>query len=585
MILQALKEYYDRKAADPKSGIAPEGWEIRCFSYAAEIDESGEFVCFHELKELVDGKPQGKLFLVPSLGEKKGNGIKANFLWENIEYLFAIPVPTPLKPNPDIERVQAQHSAFIEKLQTLDGNSVILNALRQYKVDDSDKDRVRSDPLWDDARKANQFVTLSMKTANTTGWLPVAANDEVRASVNRSRPAKDADGYCLVSGSFAEIVRLEPAGIKGVYGLDGKAERTMVSFNQDAFISYRKAKNYNAPIGKQAAFAYATALNTLLGKNSNQHLLVGDASTLFWSAKRTSFESDFSFFFQEPPKDDPDAGTRVVRNLFESVSNGAYREDDGKEKFYLLGLSPNAARISVRFWQVGTVAEFAERIRRHFEDLRIVKPPKEPEFYSLWRLLVNIAIQDKSENIPPNVAGDFMRSILDGTPYPQTLLQSALRRVHSDTENRVKPVRAALIKAYLNRYLRAHPNKGEKEIEMALDTEQPSVGYQLGRLFAVLEKIQEEASPGLNATIRERYYGSACSSPVTVFGTLMRLKNHHLAKLDNKGRAVNLEKLVGEIVSHFDDFPPHLDLHEQGKFAIGYYHQRQDFFTKKDKND
>lgn len=582
MILQALKEYYDRKAADPESGIAPEGWELRRFSYAAEIDENGKFVCFHELKEIVGGKPQGKLFLVPSLGEKKGNGIKANFLWENIEYLFAIPVPTPVKPNPDIERVNAQHSSFLEKLRKLDGNSIILNALKQYRVDDSDRCRIQSDPLWEDVKKANQFIALSMKTEKTTGWLPVVADKEVRASVDKTRPAKNANGYCLISGNLAELVRLEPAGIKGVYGLDGKADRTMVSFNQDSFISYHKAKNYNAPIGKQAAFAYTTALNTLLGKDSNQHLLIGDASTIFWSARRTNFESDFSFFFREPPKDDPDSGTRAIKNLFESVSNGAYREDNGNEKFYILGLSPNAARISVRFWQVGTVSEFSSRIRQHFEDLRIVKPSKEPEFYSIWRLLVNIATQDKNENIPPNLAGDFMRSILDGMPYPQTLLRAALRRICSDTEYRVKPVRAALIKAYLNRYLRAHPNKAGKEIEMSLDVEQPSVGYQLGRLFAALEKIQEEGNPGINATIRERYYGAACSSPVTVFGTLMRLKNHHLAKIENKGRAVNLERLLTEIVGHFDDFPSHLDLHEQGKFAIGYYHQRQDFFTKKE---
>ena len=161
-------------------------------------------------------------------------------------------------------------------------------------------------------------------------------------------------------------------------------------------------------------FAYATALNTLLSRDSTQRLQIGDASTVFWSARRTQFESDFAFFFKEPEKDDPDAGTRRIRNLFESPKTGAYVEDSGDEKFYTLGLSPNAARISVRFWQVGTVAEFADRIRRHFEDLSIAKPPKEPEFYSLWRLLVNVATQDKSENIPPNVAGDFMRSILDG---------------------------------------------------------------------------------------------------------------------------------------------------------------------------
>ena len=214
--------------------------------------------------------------------------------------------------------------------------------------------------------------------------------------------------------------------------------------------------------------------------------------------------------------------------------------------------------------------------------MEIVKPPKEPVYYSLWRLLANVATQDKSENIPPNVAGDFMRAILAGTPYPTTLLQAALRRIHSDTENRVKPIRAALIKAYLNRYHRIYINPNHKEILMSLDVNQTSVGYQLGRLFATLEKIQEEANPGLNATIRERFYGAACASPVSVFANLLRLKNHHLAKMESKGRIVNFEKLLAEIIGHFDDFPAHLDLHEQGRFAIGYYHQRQDFFTKKD---
>ena len=177
-----------------------------------------------------------------------------------------------------------------------------------------------------------------------------------------------------------------------------------------------------------------------------------------------------------------------------------------------------------------------------------------------------------------------MRSILDNTPYPATLLQSVLRRIRSDTEQRVKPVRAALIKAYLNRRIRAQ-SLNEKELTVGLDKEQTSQAYHLGRLFAALEKIQEEANPGLNATIRERYYGAACGSPVTVFPTLMRLKNHHLAKLENKGRVVNLERIIGEIVGHFDDFPAHLDLYEQGKFAVGYYHQRQDFFSSKEGKD
>lgn len=174
-----------------------------------------------------------------------------------------------------------------------------------------------------------------------------------------------------------------------------------------------------------------------------------------------------------------------------------------------------------------------------------------------------------------------MRAILEGTPYPATLLQAALRRIRSDTEYRVKPVRAALIKAYLNRYYRFYPNESHKEVGVSLDKYQPSVGYHLGRLFAVLEKIQEEANPNLNATIRERYYGAACAQPVTVFANLLRLKNHHLAKLENKGRVVNFEIMLSEILANVEDFPAYLDLHEQGRFAVGYYHQRQWFYSKK----
>ena len=249
--------------------------------------------------------------------------------------------------------------------------------------------------------------------------------------------------------------------------------------------------------------------------------------------------------------------------------------------FYILGLSPNASRLTIRFWHRGTIAEFATRIKQYFDDFRIVKPPNEPEFYSVWQVLVNIAVQNKTSNIPPNLAGDFMRAILDGLPYPNTLLQAAIRRIKSDTEYRVRPVRAALVKAYLNRYYRFYPSPLYREVGVALDITLPSVGYQLGRLFAVLEKIQEEANPGINTTIRERYYAAACSAPVTVFANLMRLKNHHLAKLDRKPRVIEFEQLLGEIIEKLDGFPAHLDLHEQGMFAIGYYHQRQAFFSKK----
>ena len=577
MILQALKEYYDRKAADSESGIAPEGWEWKEIPFIVVLDLKGNLKQLEDTREGEGKKKRGKLFLVPQ-GVKKTSGIAANLLWDTAGYIFGIVSTEGLsddKVRKATARAPEQKKAFIERIKDDLPETSRTKAVLGF-LSAVEREALERMPVWEDIYQSNSVISFRFEDERDL----FCRSAEVLAALGDQNSAKQADGLCLVSGATDRISELHTS-IKGVYGAQTSGAN-IVSFNLDAFRSFGKKQGANAPVGERAMFAYTTALNTLLSRDSAQRLQVGDASTVFWSARKTSFESDFAFFFKEPEKDDPDAGTRRIRNLVESPQTGAYVEDSGDEKFYVLGLAPNAARIAIRFWQVGTVAEFADRIRRHFEDLSIVKPPKEPEFYSLWRLLVNIATQDKSENIPPNVAGDFMRSILDGTPYPQTLLQSALHRVHSDTENRVKPVRAALIKAYLNRYLRAHPNKGEKEIEMALDTEQPSIGYQLGRLFAVLEKIQEEASPGLNATIRERYYGSACSSPVTAFGTLMRLKNHHLAKLDNKGRAVNLEKLVGEIVSHFDDFPAHLDLHEQGRFAIGYYHQRQDFFTKKD---
>jgi CRISPR-associated protein Csd1 len=244
----------------------------------------------------------------------------------------------------------------------------------------------------------------------------------------------------------------------------------------------------------------------------------------------------------------------------------------------VLGLAPNAARIAIRLWVVGTVAEISLRTKQYFDELAIAHTTKDTPYLPLFRILVNIAVQSKSENIPPNLAGDVMRSILSGRPYPFTLLSAAVRRCRS--EQHVKYPRAAIIKAYLNRYSQ------KEEITVSLDRNNSNAAYRLGRLFAVLEKIQEEANPGINATILDRYYGAASANPVSVFATLLKLKNHHLAKLDNPGRKTNFEKLLGEIFSELPaDLPSNLSLQDQGRFAVGYYHQRQDFFTKRDSHD
>jgi CRISPR-associated protein Csd1 len=223
------------------------------------------------------------------------------------------------------------------------------------------------------------------------------------------------------------------------------------------------------------------------------------------------------------------------------------------------------------------VADTAQHIRQHFDDCAMVHHPGKVEHLSLFRLLVSTALQRKSENIQPNIAGELMKAILAGTPYPQTLLAAAVRRCRAERE--IPYPRAALLKAVLARAARFY-HQPEQEVGMALDTGNPNIGYRLGRLFATLEKIQEEASPGINATIRDRFYGAASGTPVAAFPHLMKLKNHHLAKLENRGRAVNLERVVGEIMDGIVDFPTHLSLQDQARFAVGYYHQRQFFFTK-----
>ena len=217
-------------------------------------------------------------------------------------------------------------------------------------------------------------------------------------------------------------------------------------------------------------------------------------------------------------------------------------------------------------------------IRQHFDDLSIVRSPRDPEFLPVWRLLVATAAQGKSENIPPPLAGETLRAILAGTPYPQSLLIAALQRIRAE-QGAVNYVRAALIKAILVRNTRFYyPDK--LEVAVSLDLQNPNIGYRLGRLFAVLERAQELASPGLNATIRDRFYGSASATPVTAFPYLLKLKNHHLNKLAT-GQVIWLENLIAQILEAATHFPPTLSLDDQGRFAIGYYHQRQDFFTKK----
>ena len=430
---------------------------------------------------------------------------------------------------------------------------------------------------WKGARESCAFVAFRFVDGGAT----IFDDEAVRSVVDGLSATGDGEsGIDLVGGGRGPVALLHPA-IKGIAGANTTGAN-IVSFNFRAATSFEKEQGRNAPVGVRSAFEYTTALNTLLAKDSKQKMMVGDATVVFWAERDDPFETELANFFAESSKDDPDRLSDSVRALFLSPKTGAFALDGDGTRFYVLGLSPNAARIAIRFWYVGTVAEMAGRFREYFEDLLIVHGAKDREHLSLWRLLVSTAALGKSENIAPNLAGNFMRSILEGLPFPESLQQAVLTRIK--VEHEVSYPRAKLIKGCLNRKWRFNNPNNERMLTVSLDTQNTNAGYRLGRLFSVLERIQEAANPGLNATIKDRFYASASTTPATAFANLMRLAVHHLSKLakEKPGYKVNLEKTMQEILDGIGGFPPHLALDDQGQFAIGYYHQRQAFFTKKD---
>lgn len=570
MILQALNEYYERKAADPESGIAPEGFEYKEIPFIIILDENGNLVNIEDTRQNINKILRARSYLVPQ-GQKRASNIKANLLWDNAEYIFGIPI----KGKP--ERVAQQHDDFVRRIQTLElREDTGIAAILTFLSGDV-KSVISSNSHTEEIRAINPFMSFRLNTDTEL----ICQRQAVLEKLSQIGGSEVKTEFCLVSGTLDAPAKLQPS-IKGVRGANTTGGN-IVSFNLPAFNSYGKEQGGNAPMGKKASFAYTTALNHILRKDSAQKLQVGDATVAFWSDRKSHLEDDFRDLFDEPEKDNPDKLTEKVKALLQSVNTGILPVEDHNTHFFILGLSPNSARISIRFWHAGTVAEFSHKIARHFQDLEIVHAPYQRDYLSIWWFLRSVAALGRSENIPPNLAGDWMRTILNGSPYPESLLQSAIRRLHAERE--VSYERASLIKACLNRKIRFQ-NQPEKEMTVSLDKENVNAGYRIGRLFAALEKIQEEANSGINTTIRDRYYSSASGTPASVFPILLRMKNHHLGKLE-KGRVIYFERLLGDVMSNIgaDGFPAQLSLADQGRFAIGYYHQRQAFFTKSDKNE
>lgn len=586
MILQALTQYYQRKA-DNGSDIAPQGFEYKQIPFIIVIDKDGNFVQLEDTRGADSKTKKGNSFLAPLASTRSGKNSAdvANLLWDHYGYIFAHP-----KEDTDTAIVMAnrQHQAFKQRINEVltKTNDSGLKAVKEFLTNQTNIDLVKNTDTWQQCLKI-KGCNLTFRLQGETDL--ICQSKAIQSYIaNQSNYAEDESnessekGICLITGNKDTIARLhQPIG-----GVNAKPA-PFASINLDAFESYNKSQGYGFPVSEKGMFEYTTALNTLL--KSDNRFRIGETVAVCFSEKQSEFEDELALLFGDNvKKDNPDEFVNTVKNLFSSIHNGAYTKDDGTQKMYVLGLSPNVARIVVRFWYESTVADMAINIAQWFDDIRMVKGINSPypEYMPLLRLLCNLVFEGKSENLPPNLVADTTKAILNGGILPITLLQMAIRR--NRAEQSVTYARASLIKAYLNRKIRFNCSKNttkNKEITVSYDPNRQDIGYVLGALFATLEKVQEDSSESkINATIKDRYYGSASSTPLTVFATLIKLSQHHLSKISKikPNRAVYFNRELGEIMNKIDEFPSHLNMEQQGLFAIGYYQKRQDFFVKKE---
>ena len=581
MILHALTQYYQRKAKSD-GGVAPEGFENKEIPFIIVIDKEGKFIQLEDTRELKNKKKIARTFLVPKgLGRSGRKSYEvSNLLWDHSGYVLGY------SEDKDQERVDKQHASFTAKVnelkQALPSDEGIA-AVAIFLVSSEEKDKVFQSDNWKEylkiikAKDSNisfrlveESVTLVCQSKMVQDYLTISTNNDEETDDFR-------EGTCLITGKKTLVAR-KHYQISGVH--KKPTPFCAVDKGSTAFHSYGKKQGFAFPVSKQAMFEYTTALNTLLA--SENRFRIGDVTAICWSAKPTPLEEHLASLINGGGKDNPDAHIDAVKSLYKSLYNGKYTEPDGKEKFYLLGLSPNSARIVVRFWHETTVAALSESIAAWYDDLQMVRNTNgkypDPEFMPLVQLLRNLVFEGKDDNLPSDLIAQVTDAALNNRVLPVSLLLVALRR--NKAERKITYGRASLLKAYINRAIRAGRLKNMKELTMSLDRNRQDIGYVLGRLFAVLEKTQAEANPGLNATIADRYFGSASSTPIAVFGTLMRLLPHHLNKLEFEGRAVQLQWEIRQILEHCQKFPSHLNLEQQGLFAIGYYHETQFLFTK-----
>ena len=443
---------------------------------------------------------------------------------------------------------------------------------------------IKHDSHWGDFCKyLAKNITFSVIGIN--GY--AASDNEILQVKKQSKSNENKKAVCLITGVKEKPVNTTYSS----FILGGKSNAKLVAFQVNSgYDSYGKKMGLNAPISEEAEFKYTTALLKLLSKNSRNKFRIGDRSFVFWASSNNeaSEQTEESLFdllgYTEEEVDDPNAKIEQVRKVFTAIYSGSLKTSL-EDRFYILGLAPNSARIAVVYWSESSLREFAGKILQHFKDMEIIDTRKEGKPYmGIKDMLAAVTLSGKQSEATPNLPEAIVNSIFQGTTYPFTLFSACIRRIRAESgshdKKAIRIARMAIIKAYLNR-----TNSNNQKIEIMLDKSNTNQGYLCGRLFAVLDKIQEDAN-GISS-IRERYMNAASATPASVFATILNLSSHHMEKLSNDGKRIFFEKIKQEIIDKIpaSGFPAHLDLQDQGRFFIGYYHQRQEFFAKKEEEN
>ncbi|KJS20067.1 MAG: hypothetical protein VR72_16045 [Clostridiaceae bacterium BRH_c20a] len=598
MIINALNRYYEILSEDEKSGIPLYGYSVAKVGFALNISIDGELLDVIPLK--VEGNNKKLVSRQMIVIEQTDHTVKIvpNFMCDNSTYILGI--DNKGKPDRSKEAFFAFKKLHEEVLNNAEGQAAkaVLAFLSKWDANGA-REHSRIASNLDEILEASNLV---FKLDETKDFLHEDKEIKKLWSIYKSKSNVEIKRQCLITGENAQIARLH-GKIRNVKNAQSSGA-LLVSFNDPAYGSYGKSQSYNSPVGENAVFAYTTVLNHMLS-NQKQRVQVGDATTVFWAESPEEIYRDLAAqLFNPTTNQDSKEGKNqnrrdaqieeLVNKILINAKSGIKIKDiDGRinpqTKFYILGLSPNASRISIRFFHADSFGSFIEKTAMHYKDMEIIKDfDNRPDNIPIWMMLgETISPKSRDKDAHPLLAGAMMRSIISGAPYPAVLFNTVMIRVRTDMDDkdkgiqRVNYIRASIIKAYLLRYARIHNNrKLEEVLTVALNEQSTNTEYLLGRLFAVLEKAQQDANPGINATIKDRYFAAASATPAAVFPILLRLAQHHISKSDY---GYSIDRRIETIMNEIKKFPSHLSLVQQGTFVLGYYHQRVAFFQKTEK--